>query len=174
MSPEPSTRHCLQKVSALRSQLSALSSPSGFTALELIIVIMVLSVLAASVIIKNPFSIQDYSSMAADQLIADIRYVQIRAMGIGSSQKLSFTNGSDAYSIRDASNNVIEQKNLAGNITVISTTLPSNILEFDSLGEPTIGGVVTVGSSQYIKVFSITGYVCKCKNSACNASECLN
>jgi len=174
MSHEPSIMSRLKKVSALRSQLSALSSPSGFTALELIIVIMVLSVLAASVIIKNPFSIQDYSSMAADQLIADIRYVQIRAMGLGSSLKLSFTNGSDAYSIRDASNNVIEQKNLPKETTMSGTTT----FTFDSLGEPTFGGdgvgVVTVGGSQYIKVFSITGYVCKCKNSACNASECLN
>jgi hypothetical protein len=124
---------------------------------------MVLSVLAASVIIKNPFSIQDYSSMAADQLIADIRYVQIRAMGLGSQQSIILT--ANSYNVAG------EQKNLPN-----ETTMSGATFTFNSLGEPTVGGdvIVTVGGSQYIKVFSTTGYVCKCKNSACNASECLN
>lgn len=136
----------------------------GFTAMEFIIVMMVLSMLTASFVIKNPFGIQDYSPIAADQLIADIRYVQIRAMGMGSQQNITLT--SNSYTVAG------EQKNLPGGIATSGTTA----FTFNLLGEPIVGGdgVIIVGGSQYIKVFSITGYVCKCKNSACNASECVN
>jgi len=135
----------------------------GFTSVELIIVMLVLGMLTASFVIKNPFSIQDYSSIAADQLIADIRYVQMRAMGVGSSCNLYFTIGSNSYNIRDASNNVIEQKNLPGNITVTSTTLPGNILAFNTLGEPTFGTtdktISLSGSATAITIYAITGKV---------------
>ncbi|HOE17799.1 MAG TPA: type II secretion system protein [Syntrophorhabdaceae bacterium] len=169
-SPRPS--HLASRTSGLfslffhnmeRRTLNIELSRKGFTALELIIVIMVLTVLAASVIIKNPFSIQDYSAIAADQLIADIQYVQMRAMGVGSSYNLYFTIGSNSYNIRDASNNVIEQKNLPGNITVTSTTLPDNKLAFNTLGEPTFGTtdktISLSGSATPITIYAITGKV---------------
>lgn len=153
-----------KKVFTLRPLLSALRSYSGFTSVELIIVMLVLAMLTASFVIKNPFTTGDYSTIAADQLIADIRYVQMRAMGMGSQQNITLT--SNAYTVAG------EQKNLPGGIATSGTT----VFTFNSLGEPIAGGdgVIIVGGSQYIKVFSTTGYVCKCKNSACNSSECLN
>jgi prepilin-type N-terminal cleavage/methylation domain-containing protein len=174
-----------KKVSTLRSPLSALCfsgsfslfcrnverrtlnielSHKGFTAMELIIVILVLAVLTTSIIIKNPFTVQDYSPVAVDQLIADIRHVQMRAMGLGTSQ--SITLNGNSYDVAG------EQKNLPNQITTSGATT----FTFDSLGEPTVGGdgVITVGGNQYIKVFGVTGYACKCKDSACDASECLN
>lgn len=135
----------------------------GFTAMELIIVILVLAALTISIIVKNPFTVQDYSPVAADQLIADIRYVQMKAMGIGSSQNLLFTNSSGVYRIRDADNNVIEQKNLPAGITVTSTTLPGNVLAFNTLGEPTFGStnrtISLSGSATPITIYAITGKV---------------
>ncbi|HNT30126.1 MAG TPA: prepilin-type N-terminal cleavage/methylation domain-containing protein [bacterium] len=147
-----------------RRTLNTERSQKGFTSVELIIVMLVLAMLAVSFVIKNPFSIQDYSSIAADQLIADIRYVQMRAMGVGGSPSITLTGNS--YNVAG------EQKNLPNQITTSGTAT----FTFDSLGEPTVGGdgVIIVGGNQYIKVFGVTGYVCKCKNSACNASECLN
>jgi hypothetical protein len=55
---------------------------NGFTSIELIIVILVMSILAGTLIIKNPFSISDYSSIAADQLVADIQYVTDEGNGV--------------------------------------------------------------------------------------------
>ena len=75
------------------------SNTRGFTSIELVIVILVLSVLTASIIIKNPFSISDYSSIAADQLIADIQYVQMRAMGLRSSQAIALRINASDYGI---------------------------------------------------------------------------
>jgi len=149
-----------------RRTLNIELSHKGFTAMELIIVILVLAVLATSIIIKNPFTVQDYSPVAADQLIADIRYVQMRAMGVGSSQSIELTDNSYTYKVAG------ENKNLPNQIT----TKPTITFTFNSLGEPTVGAdeKITVGGNQYIKVFSVTGYACKCKDSACNASECLN
>ena len=71
--------------------------PFGFTSIELIVVIIALSILAGTAVVSFRFSDQDKSTIAADQLIADIQYVQMRAMGIGTSQSISFTNGNSAY-----------------------------------------------------------------------------
>ncbi len=131
----------------------------GFTSVELIIVMLVLGMLTVSFVFRNPFTTGDYSTIAADQLIADIRYVQMRAMGLGSSQNILFTNGSGTYSIRDASNNVIEQKNLPGKITIVSTTF-GNTLSFNSLGEPNIGTTnrsITLSAGSPITITAITG-----------------
>ena len=62
----------------------------GFTSIELIMVIICLGILTATIVVKNPFRSQDYASIAAEQLIADIQYVQMRAMGIGNSQGIQF------------------------------------------------------------------------------------
>ncbi len=152
-----------------RRTLNIELSHKGFTAMELIIVMMVLSILTATFVIKNPFSIQDYSSIAKDQLIADIQYVQMRTMGEGARYNILFTNGSRSYSIRDYNNIVLEQKNLPGDITVRNTTnLNSNTLVFDTLGEPitavsTTNSTINIGSASTTyattTVYAITGKV---------------
>ena len=55
----------------------------GFTSIELIFVIIVLSILVGTAVVSFRLSDQDKSTIAADQLIADIQYVQMRAMGVG-------------------------------------------------------------------------------------------
>lgn len=119
-------------------------------------IVVVLAILTVSIVVKNPFGTQDYATIAADQLIADIQYVQMRAMGIGSQQSISFTNGSGVYTVTG------EQKNLPGSIKVTSTTLPSNILTFNTLGEPTFGTTnrtISLSGGQTITVYAITGKV---------------
>lgn len=111
---------------------SARSRGKGFTSLELIIVILVLSVLSASIIIKNPFSISDYSSIAASQLIADIQYVQMRAMGTRSPQNIALRINASDYGIYSVAG---VQKKLPGNVTVTNTSFTSP-LTFNSIGEP--------------------------------------
>jgi len=116
--------------------------PEGFTAIELIIVILVLSVLAGTVIIKNPFSASDYSTIAADQLIADIQYTQMKAMGTGSARAISFTPGSREYTIQgEAEVRKLPQDN-SGTPVITTTSFGaySHRLFFNSLGEPCLSG----------------------------------
>jgi len=154
---EPSTPRILEPF--LRGQ-------KGFTAIEAVMIVVILSILTVSAVVSYRLTNQDKATIAADQLIADIQYVQMRAMGIGTSQSITFTTGLGTYTAAG------EQKNLPGGVTLSTTAT----FTFNSLGEPTVGGdgVIQVGSNKYIKVLGITGYVCNCKNSACNVTECLN
>jgi type II secretory pathway pseudopilin PulG len=114
-------------------------SSSGFTSIELIVVIIALSILAGTAVVSFRLSDQDKSTIAADQLIADIQYVQMRAMGVGSQQNISFSVPSSFYAIRDSGNNIVEQKNLPDGVMIQNTTLPGHTLVFNTLGEPTFG-----------------------------------
>lgn len=137
---------------------SARSRGKGFTSLELIIVILVLSVLSASIIIKNPFSISDYSSIAASQLIADIQYVQMRAMGTRSPQNIALLINASDYGIYSVAG---VQKKLPGNVTVTNTSFTSP-LTFNSIGEPLTDGTIDLSGGrtaggQTITVWASTG-----------------
>ena len=91
-------------------------SSSGFTLIELIVVIIALAILAGTAVVSFRVTDQDKSTIAADQLIADIQYVQMRAMGIGNSQSIEFrydASNFSAYRILDNIGNPIEDKTLA-------------------------------------------------------------
>lgn len=143
----------------------------GFTYIELIIVILCLSVLTAMVIVKNPFSISDYSAIASDQLIADIRLVQLKAMSTKKSQNIYFYVDKSIYELREGTT-VIEQKKLPNRAfksedssTVIIKSARfggNNVLTFNTLGEPLSGGTINLGNSMgayiTITVSPITGW----------------
>lgn len=129
------------------------SKTRGFTSIELIIVILVLSVLSASIIIKNPFAISDYSSIAADQLIADIQYVQMRAMGLRSSQTIALRINASDYGIYSVTG---VQKKLPGDIRVTSTSF-TGPLTFNSIGEPDRSGTIGLSGGRTITVNASTG-----------------
>ncbi|MDD4197666.1 MAG: GspH/FimT family protein [Syntrophorhabdaceae bacterium] len=132
--------------------------PKGFTSIELIVVIIVLSLLSASIIIKNPFTISDYSSIAADQLIADIQYVQMRAMGIRKPQTIELRIDASDYGIYSVAG---ARKTLPGNIKVTNTSFTGPI-KFDSIGEPDRDGTIDLSGGktaggQTIRVQPSTG-----------------
>ena len=138
----------------------------GFTSIELIIVIVVLGILAGTAVVSFRLTDQDKSTIAADQLIADIQYVQMRAMGIGSQQNILFSTNASSYNIREGAN-VIEQKSLPDNVIIRSTNLSGNVLTFNTLGEPTFGSSgnasINIGKGTSpdttITVLAITGKV---------------
>ena len=151
-----------------RRTLNIERSQKGFTSVELIIVMLVLGMLTVSFVFRNPFTTGDYSTIAADQLIADIRYVQMRAMGLGSAQNIAFTVNSGTYAVAG------EQKNLPKDIQVISTNFGgtyANQLKFNSLGEPFVGTniscanlaggncTVDLTTNKRITIYAITGKV---------------
>lgn len=131
----------------------------GFTSIELIVVIIVLSLLTASIIIKNPFTISDYSSIAADQLIADIQYVQMRAMGIRVSQTIQLRTDAGDYGVYTAAG---VRKSLPGNVKVTGTTGFAGSITFNSIGEPDNYGTIDLSGGktaggQTIRVYASTG-----------------
>lgn len=130
----------------------------GFTSIELIVVIIVLGVLAGSIMIKNPFSIRDYSSIAASQLIADIQYVQMRAMGTRRAQAIALRINASDYGIYSVAG---VQKKLPGNIKVTNTSF-TGPLTFNSIGEPDRNGTIDLSGGrtaggQTISVYAFTG-----------------
>lgn len=124
----------------------------GFTAIELIMVIVVLAILGF--VVGTRFNRSEMSSIvAADQLVADIRYVQLRAMSIGVRQSIEFTAGSGDYEV------VGEKKTLPKGITITGTTF-GNTLEFNTLGEPIFGpgeGHIILSEGNHITIQGITG-----------------
>jgi type II secretory pathway pseudopilin PulG len=142
-------------------------SSSGFTSIELIVVIIALSILAGTVVVSFRLTDEDKSNIAADQLIADIQYVQMRAMGIGNQQNILFTVGTSSYSIREGTN-VIEQKSLPDDVIFRNANFNgSNILTFNTIGEPTFSssanGTVDLGKgtspNKTVTILAITGKV---------------
>lgn len=131
----------------------------GFTSIELVVVIVVLSLLSASIIIKNPFAISDYSSIAADQLIADVQYVQMRAMGMRVSQSIQLRVDAGDYGVYNVAG---ARKTLPGNVKVTGTTGFAGSITFNSIGEPDNSGTIDLSGGktaggQTIRVYASTG-----------------
>jgi len=138
----------------------------GFTAIEAIMVIVIIGILATAITYRYNRSTDTDGTLAANQLIADIQYVQIRAMGIGRSQSIRFSVGMGSYNILEG-NNVIERKNLPDldNVIIRNTNLLNNTLTFNTLGEPTFSvsdnGTIILGKGtntyKIITILPITG-----------------
>jgi len=130
----------------------------GFTSIELIVVILVLSLLTASIVIRNPFSISDYSAIAASQLIADMQYAQMQAMGRRSATAVDLRINAGDYGIYSVAG---VQKKLPGDITVTNTSF-TGPLTFNSIGEPDRNGTIDLSGGkaaggQTIRVYASTG-----------------
>ena len=132
---------------------------NGFTAIEAIMVIIIIGVLASALVYRLNVSQGTGVTVAADQLIADIQYIQARAMGVGVQQSISFTVGSGVYNVPG------EQKRLPDGITVSGATLPGNppTLTFNTLGESMFFGnsdrTITLAGSRTLTIYAITGKV---------------
>lgn len=124
---------------------------SGFTSVELIIVIIVLSILGAAVLYRQPFTTAGYSNIASDQLIADIRFLQLKAMGSRQSLELTFTAGSSVYTIAGV------QKRLPKDIVFLATSTVTSPLAFNSLGVPSSSGLIRLSGGKDITVYPSTG-----------------
>jgi len=131
---------------------------TGFTLIELVMVLAVMGILAASIVYRLNQTSDNAVTVAADQLEADIRYTQMKAMGTGTQQSILFTVGSVTYIISGEPG----QKTLPGGVAVTSTTFPGNTLTFNTLGEPTFGAsdhTLTLRGTRTLRVYWITGEV---------------
>jgi prepilin-type N-terminal cleavage/methylation domain-containing protein len=126
----------------------------GFTLIELIIVIILAGILVAAVAVRISLSPSQIASVTAvDQAVADIQYVQMRALASRTASSIAFTSGSANYTISGATG---ETKTLPGG-TAAGTTVT---FTFNSLGELTGGSNLTLSlGGKTITVYRITGKV---------------
>jgi prepilin-type N-terminal cleavage/methylation domain-containing protein len=134
----------------------------GFTLIEVILVMVIIGILAATVVPRIDFTISTTASVdgAAYIVASDIRYAQEFAMANRVSKEIRFTSGSASYSFFPTSG-LDPSGQLQG--ATIGTTIT---FSFNSLGEPILNGGMSVtvrdlGSTQTrtITVLQYTGKV---------------
>ncbi|MEA1928189.1 MAG: prepilin-type N-terminal cleavage/methylation domain-containing protein [Candidatus Auribacterota bacterium] len=128
------------------------SKYSGFTIIELLIVILVIGIIAGVVITKFTDQTGISAALAADMAASDIRAVQHNAMYTGSSKSIFF--GGNGYTAQGLTP---EDRTLPGK----ATAAPYNIT-FNPFGEPDQGGSfnVSCGSdSRTINIEALTGKI---------------
>jgi len=133
----------------------------GFTLIEVILVMVIIGILAATVVPRIDFTISTTASVdgAAYIVASDIRYAQEFAMANRVSKSVIFTSGSSVYTFSPTS--TLDSSGQLPSGATIGTTIT---ITFNSLGEPTAGGggSLTVsggGASKTITVVNYTGKV---------------
>jgi type II secretory pathway pseudopilin PulG len=133
------------------------------TLIEVILVMIIIGILAATVIPRFDFGTSSKASVdgAAYMIASDIRYTQEFAMANRVSKTVTFTNGSSVYTFSPVSTGMDPSGQLSG--ATIGTTIQ---FTFNSLGEPTTSSpgvwAVTVsagGVTRTITVLQYTGKV---------------
>jgi Tfp pilus assembly protein FimT len=132
----------------------------AYTTIELLMVMVIIGFFASVVL---PAFSGSYATLkiegAYKQMMQDIRYAQQLAISRQVTHGVSFNPINDAYFVyRQTTSNIVKdpatQKSLSvtyasgifSGIDLVSTTFvfPSNRLEFNSLGEPSSGGTITL------------------------------
>ena len=146
-------------------------SSSGFTLIELVLIIVIISILSAWVVPKFGTFINEIKiSGASKRLVNDIRYAQSRAATSQQCHRLSYT-GATTYEVRNmgmacpasGSGTLILYPLTQGNFTVdlnrlefsgVNVTLPTGLggdyVEFDSLGNPYDGSGLLATSKNVV------------------------
>jgi MSHA pilin protein MshA len=141
-------------------------NPRGMTLIEVIVVMVIIGILAATVLPKIDFggtSSTASAGGAAYMIASDIRYTQECAMASLVSKSISFTSGQSVYTFPatiPSTSSLDPTGRLPSGVT-IGTTIT---FTFNSLGEPTAGGgssftVSTGGITRTITVTQYTGKV---------------
>ena len=134
----------------LQNNRPVLASTQGFTLVELILVVVLISVLSVSFLPKffdtGSISVAGAAVMAA----ADIRYTQELAMGTHASKSIVFTSGNTHYTVGSQTVNLPSKVSISSGAT----------FTFNSLGEPTGGGgsSVTLSAGAETKTITVDSY----------------
>ena len=146
-----------------QNNFQVVADSRGFTLVELIMVVVLISILAVSVVPKlmdtSAISLQGGAAM----VVADIRYTQELAMSTHENKKIRFTESSDTYTLRNIDDSVFRTVELPSRVTVKLPT-GTTTYTFNSLGEPLEGGGTTLtieagSSTKTITVDRYTGRV---------------
>jgi type II secretion system protein H len=153
------------------------STGGGFTAIELLVVVMIMAIAAFTVVpmLSSASSMQIRS--AANMIMADLEYAKSMAISRGQSFTVVFDESADSYSIKDKDNNIIQHPVKKGfdytvdfrndsrlkRVDITNADFgPNHSVSFDCLGSPDNGGSVSLQAGNVnmtIRVEPITGYI---------------
>lgn len=148
----------------------------GFTIIELMIVIVILSIAALTAIpmMSSASSMQIRS--ATNLIMADLEYAKSMAITRGQNYSVVFNVGADSYQIEDQSGNVIPHPVKTGfnyvmsfpndsrlsRVDLTSVSFTGATVTFDCLGSPDNGGTISLQASNTtatVMVEPVTGYI---------------
>jgi type II secretory pathway pseudopilin PulG len=137
-----------------RTHYSKLSI-SGFTLIEVILIMVIIGILAATVVPRIDFTISTTASVdgAAYIVASDIRYVQECAMANRVSKSVTFTLNQNFYTFpatTPSTSSLDPSGRLPEGATISSATYT---LIFNSLGEPTS---IPTGSPYYVDLITVS------------------
>jgi MSHA pilin protein MshC len=128
----------------------------GFTLFEFIVVMILVSILAAYASIRTPSTTVFSQSSVTEQIKRDIRYTQTLAMSLNTSYRIIFSTNS--YTISPTTPDGVYTVNMPSGITLS----PGTII-FNATGAPISAASVTItatgGGSTTISVSAETGFV---------------
>jgi prepilin-type N-terminal cleavage/methylation domain-containing protein len=150
---------------------------TGFTIIEIMIVIVILSIaaLAAIPLMSSAASVQIRS--AANLIAADLEYAKSMSISRGQYYYVVFNESTDSYRIEDQSGTIIDHPVKKGfsyiesfpdesrlsKVDITNVTFTSDQVGFDCLGSPTDnGGSITISADEItatITVEPVTGYI---------------
>lgn len=152
-------------------------SHSGFTVVELLIVVVILSIVALTAVpmMSSAASIQIRS--AANMMAADLEYARSMAISRGQNYSVEFDKNTDRYWIEDQAGNVIPHPVKKGFDYAMDFRNDSRLkrvditnaafggvprVEFDCLGSPVNGGAVNLQAGAIIATIAVepvTGFI---------------
>jgi prepilin-type N-terminal cleavage/methylation domain-containing protein len=148
----------------------------GFTLAELMIVLVIISIIAAIAVPMYSSAAGVQLKTAANVIASDLEYAKNMAISTGQTYQVVFDTAAESYSIKNSAGAVITHPvhiganyivNFASDsrlskVDIVSTTFGGTI-SFDYLGTPSAnsGEVVLVaeGSTMKVKIETITGYI---------------
>jgi MSHA pilin protein MshC len=127
---------------------------AGFSLIQLIITIVIISILMVAIILRNPDSRAFQSEGYADVLAQNIRLAKIMAISLNERYSIQVNSGS--LQIKDTSGTAInhpENGNTTFNFPTGVTISPVTTIQFDSVGRPyNNAGVLSINNT----VFTVT------------------